>query len=87
MFPALQEASRDAALTGSPHSVYLWLSCNLLDFGRWQPIKIQGLARAARLGQPTTGKAVRTLVARGYLSRRYVARTGYEYLLLFNRRA
>lgn len=84
-FPAMGEASRDVALHGSAHTVYLWLACNLLNPGDWRGIKISGVAKAARISKPTASRAVRLLVDRGYLKRRYVARGGYEYLLLLNR--
>jgi hypothetical protein len=84
-FPAMGDASRDPKLHGSTHTVYLWLACNLLNPGDWRGIKISGVAHAARISKPTASKAVRLLVARGYLKRRYAAGHGYEYLLLLNR--
>lgn len=85
LFPALQDASRDEALNGTPHSVYLWLACNLLEFGTYRPIKLDGVAMAVGVHRDTVSKAMALLVARGYLQRRYVEREGYEYLLLMHR--
>lgn len=84
--PALDQASRDRKLKGSPHTVYLWLSCNLLDVEEYRPVKLAGIARAIGLDEDTASRAVRLLVTRGYLARRYVSRRGYEYRLMYSRR-
>lgn len=86
-FPAQSDASRDHALKGTPHTVYLWLTWNLLDLEAYRAIKIEGLALAVDLDEKTVSRAVRLLVGRGYLERRYVARGGYTYRLRFARQA
>lgn len=82
----MQQASRDTALKGAPLNVYVWLVYNLLDPDDYSPIKIQGVAVAMRIDKETASRAVRLLVDRGYLVRRYVERRGYEYRLRYNRK-
>lgn len=86
LIPALQQASRDVALKGTAHTVYLWLVCNLLDVEEYRALKLSGLAHAVQIDQETASKTVRLLVKRGYLIRRYVARRGFEYRLLLSRK-
>lgn len=86
-FPALGDASRDRKLKGSPHTVYLWLACNLLDVEEYRPVKLTGIAEAIGVDEDTASRAVRLLVDRGYLARRYAAREGWAYRLLLSRRA
>lgn len=86
LFPALGDASRDRKLKGSPHTVYLWLACNLLDVEEYRAVKLSGLAQAIGMDEDTASRAVRRLVDRGYLDRRYVAREGYAYRLYLSRR-
>lgn len=86
MFPALSDASRDPALKGHALTVYVWLTCNLLDWEEYRPLKVEGLSRAIGVSRPTASKALRILVRRGYLARRYVASRGYEYRYFTKRR-
>lgn len=69
MFPALATASRDRALLGCPSTVYMFLTCNLLDFCEYRPLKLAGLAYAMRIDYKTAWRSVGVLVDRGYLDR------------------
>jgi predicted DNA-binding transcriptional regulator len=87
LFPALAEASRDRALKGTPHTVYLWLTCNLLDVEEYRAVKLVGLATAIGLDEDTASRALRVLVDRGYLAREHRGTVGYVYRLYLSRRA
>lgn len=81
LFPAMGDASRDRALKGTPHTVYLWLAYNLLDFVEERAIKISGVATAIGIDDDTASKAVRVLVDHGYL----VRSDGHRYRLALSR--
>jgi hypothetical protein len=86
-FPAVSEASRDRALKGSPHTVYLWLACNLLDVQEYRAVKLTGLATAIGMDEDTASRSLRLLVERGYLAREHRGSAGYVYRLYLSRRA
>lgn len=85
IFPALVSASTDDQLRGAPLDVYLWLCCHRLDFIEYRPVKIGGLATSRRLKSDTASRALRILVERGYIERRYLQREGYTYRLRLTR--
>lgn len=77
---ALRDAAEDDALRGAPLAVYLWLIYRLERYEfRW--VKIDGLAYAMKIKTHTASRALKILVRRGYLERRYVERAGYQYRL------
>ena len=86
VIPALRDASEDLSLRGAPLAVYVWL-IHRLDTQVAAPVKIAGVAHALRIKPHTAGRALRVLVARGYLHRRHTGRDGYAYRLLHARLA
>lgn len=87
VIPALVEASTDPRLRGAPLGVYVWLICHRLDFTHYKPLKIDGLAVSLQVKRDTASRALRLLVDGGYLDRRGVAQSGYEYRLWWTRTA
>jgi len=81
VIPALVSASTDARLRGAPMGVYVWLLCHHLDVEAWRPLKFYAMARELGVKPHTAGRAVRVLLAAGYLDRRGANAGDYEYRL------
>lgn len=81
---AHRDAAEDPALRGAPIAVYDFLIYRLepAEF-RW--VKVTGLAQAMRIKTDTASRSLKVLTERGYLERKYVARSGYQYRLRVTR--
>lgn len=66
VIPALRDASEDPALRGAPLAVYVYVIHHLECHG-YRAVKTDALAYALRMRRHTVGRALGTLVARGYL--------------------
>jgi len=84
VIPALLTAAEDHVLRGAPLAVYVWC-IGQLDLQEPRPLKVAGIAHALRMKPHTAGRALRILVARGYLGRRHLGTQGYAYRLHFSR--
>jgi hypothetical protein len=68
--PALRDLVKDAELTGSPTRVYLFLM-EELDPVDYRPVKAWAVAQHLGMKEHTVGRALKLLVERGYLSKRW----------------
>ncbi|RTL04198.1 MAG: hypothetical protein EKK62_16790 [Acidimicrobiia bacterium] len=87
VIPAMVSASTDQRLRGAPLGVYVWLVCHRLDLQEYRALKIDGLAVSLRVKRHTASRALHLLVDGGYIERRGVPQTGYEYRLRYTRAA
>lgn len=80
MIPApLSRANRD--LYGAAFKAYAH-ALEFLDSQDWRPMKVQVVMLGCGIDKDTAGRAMRTLVKRGYLARRGGGPHPYEYRLL-----
>lgn len=86
MLPALRALALDRATHGMPASVYLRLAAEFLDVEEYRPLKIGGVAAAMRVAPATVSRAIRALVAQGYLEERPASPGRREFRLLWTRR-
>ncbi len=68
MIPRLKDASGDLDLQGPPLAVYLRLIYEL-DPMEFRPVKQWALARSLQFSERTVRRALKKLVARGYVER------------------